>query len=128
MNALMKNTARAIFLGGALLLAHLPVSAQVQPPQPADVLSPPRSDNRDARQESQDSAAKASDVSVSGPTVFDPVALGPNSVDSDPMESRERRQENLLGRNITMRPPPKPGEFEKYVEQVSGRKARHATA
>lgn len=122
MNALMKNTARAIFLGGALLLAHLPVSAQVQPPQPADVLTPPRGDNRDARQQSEDSAAKASDVSVSGPTVFDPVALGPNSVDADPMESRERRQENLLGRNIIMRPPPKPGEFEKYVEQVVGRK------
>lgn len=101
----MKNTARAIILGGTLLLAHLPLAAQVQPLQPSDVASTERKDNRDAREEPEDEAARASDVNVSGPSVFDPVALGPNSVDADPMASRERRQENLLGRNVALRPP-----------------------
>jgi protein involved in polysaccharide export with SLBB domain len=118
----MKNTARAIILSGTLLLAHLPLAAQVQPLQPSDVASTERKDNRDAREESEDEAARASDVNVSGPSVFDPVALGPNSVDADPMASRERRQENLLGRNVALRPPPKPGEFASYLEKVVGRK------
>ncbi len=118
----MKNTARAIILGGTLLLAHLPLAAQVQPLQPSDVASTERKDNRDAREEPEDEAARASDVNVSGPSVFDPVALGPNSVDADPMASRERRQENLLGRNVALRPPPKPGEFASYLEKVVGRK------
>ncbi|MEY4473900.1 MAG: hypothetical protein RL671_2204 [Pseudomonadota bacterium] len=118
----MKNTARAIILSGTLLLAHLPLAAQVQPLQPSDVASTERKDNRDAREEPEDEAARASDVNVSGPSVFDPVALGPNSVDADPMASRERRQENLLGRNVALRPPPKPGEFASYLEKVVGRK------
>lgn len=122
MTELMKNTARAIILGGTLLLAHLPLAAQVQPLQPSDVASTERKDNRDAREEPEDEAARASDVNVSGPSVFDPVALGPNSVDADPMASRERRQENLLGRNVALRPPPKPGEFASYLEKVVGRK------
>lgn len=122
MTELMKNTARAIILSGTLLLAHLPLAAQVQPLQPSDVASTERKDNRDAREESEDEAARASDVNVSGPSVFDPVALGPNSVDADPMASRERRQENLLGRNVALRPPPKPGEFASYLEKVVGRK------
>lgn len=122
MTKLMKNTARAIILSGTLLLAHLPLAAQVQPLQPSDVASTERKDNRDAREEPEDEAARASDVNVSGPSVFDPVALGPNSVDADPMASRERRQENLLGRNVALRPPPKPGEFASYLEKVVGRK------
>lgn len=122
MTELMKNTARAIILSGTLLLAHLPLAAQVQPLQPSDVASTERKDNRDAREEPEDEAARASDVNVSGPSVFDPVALGPNSVDADPMASRERRQENLLGRNVALRPPPKPGEFASYLEKVVGRK------
>jgi len=116
----MKNTAKAIVAGVALWLAYAPLAAQVQPLQPGNEL-PGERDNRDSRQEGDNSSARASDVEVTGPTVFDPVALGPNSVDSDPMELRERRQENLLGRNIMLRPPPEPNEFEQYVEEVTGR-------
>lgn len=116
----MKNTARTIILAGALLFGQVPLAAQVQPLPTGDVTNE-RNDNRDARQDRTDSA-KASEVDVAAPSVFEPVALGPNSVDADPMESREKRQENLLGRNIALRPPPKPSEFASYLEKVTGRK------
>jgi protein involved in polysaccharide export with SLBB domain len=115
----MKHMTKTIIAGAAILLATLSIPAQGQSVLPDDMLTNER-ENRDARDE-RDGSARASEVDVTGPSVFEPVALGPNSVASEALEARERRQDNLLGRNITLRPPPAPGEFEEYVAEVTGR-------
>ena len=66
--------------------------------------------------------AKPGDVTPVPSTTFEPTALGPRSVEGGPnIEQRAREQDNLLGRNLLLREPPKPGEFEKYVRTVADR-------
>jgi protein involved in polysaccharide export with SLBB domain len=127
MMGFMHKLARAALLIAAFVMVQLPAHAQVQPPDPTTG-SPgvpgalERRQNADSREDRTDRGARASDVNVSGPSVFEPTALGPNSVDADRMQDREERQENLLGRSLQLKPPPLPNEFETYVEEVVGRK------
>ncbi|WP_088310703.1 SLBB domain-containing protein [Novosphingobium sp. B 225] len=62
----------------------------------------------------------ASDISPVASSVFQPTALGPNGGDKQPpIEERARDQDNVLSRKLLLRDPPKPGEFENFVNGVA---------
>lgn len=98
------------------LMAQPVVHAQSVPSgSPLDPTSTDRSDNSAIAQ-----ASNAGEVDPVPSTVFQPTALGPSSGGSQPgIEERARDQDNALSRNVQLREPPKPGEFEKFVNQVA---------
>lgn len=115
----MNKIISSIFLVFALLNIQSGLKAQVQPLDSFD----DEFGNPDSRQDRSGENARASDYDISAQSVFDPVALGPNSVDGVPLAERESQQPNLLGSNVASRLP-EPSEFEAYVEQLAGRKVR----
>ncbi len=98
------------------LIAQPAVHAQSVPSgSPLDPPSAERGNNA-----SSSSASSTGDVNPVPSTVFQPTALGPASGERQPgIEERARDQDNVLSRNLQLRPPPKPGEFESYVNQVA---------
>jgi len=124
MIVLMKNTARAIIAGLALALLQAPIAAIAQPfpsglvPQErqSEGLPGERSDDRDR----EERRSRTEDIPTTGPSLFDPLRLQSD----DARRERDRDDSDLLGRNIRLRPPPAPNEFESYVEVVTGRKLR----
>lgn len=120
----MTHPARAIFLSIALALLQFPVTAAAQTSsgsgssqQIDEIRTEPE---RNEREERQDRRERLDDMEVSGSSLFDPLRLE----NEDDREDRERQDSDLLGRNIRLRPPPLPNEFETYVEDVTGRKVR----
>lgn len=100
-------------------------SAQALPAQSPDqalataatqALNPPSSASPDRSTTDQGTAqANAS-------TVFQPTALGANTgAPQPPIEARALDRDNYLSRNLALREPPKPGEFEAYVSSVVGK-------
>lgn len=95
--------------------------------QPLPVAPPPqaREDDRAAgenseQQDRDDRRANAEDMELPRSTLFDPLRLESD----DARRDRQRDDSDLLGRNIRLRPPPKPNEFETYVKDVTGREIR----
>lgn len=122
MIVLMKSTARAIIAGIALALSQVPVVAVAQQlpvlgPQDRQNEAPAEAADDRGR---EDRRSRADDMPASGPVLFDPLRLQPEEA----RQERERTDSDLLGRNIRLRPPPAPNEFESYVELVTGRKVR----
>lgn len=121
---LMKNTARAILAGIVLALLQAPVAAVAQPfplgPNQQAGEGEDLPGDRSEDDDSDDRRSRSQDVPVSGPSLFDPLRLESDGVRRD----RELYDRDLLGRNIRMRAPPAPNEFESYVESVTGRKLR----
>ncbi len=65
-------------------------------------------------------STNSSDINPVTTNVFQPTALGPESGDKQPpIEERSRLQDNALSRKLLLRDPPKPGEFETYVNAVA---------
>lgn len=120
----MTHPARAIFLSIALALLQFSAPAAAQTSsgssssqQTDEIRTEPE---RNEREERQDRRERLDDMEVSGSSLFDPLRLESD----DDREDREREDSDLLGRNIRLRPPPLPNEFETYVEDVTGRKVR----
>lgn len=92
---------------------NVPSGSPIAQPVPGD-------EEREDRNERQ--PANPGDIEPVPSTVFEPTALGPSSTDSGPnIEDRARAQDNSLSRNLLLREPPKPGEFERYVSDVADR-------
>lgn len=106
----------AIGLAVWLCLAAQPAAyAQVVPGAAATgQLSP------EPRDDTSNTAIATTEIAPVASTVFQPSELGPASGESaPPIEERVRNQENVLSRNLQLRAPPKPSEFESYVSQVA---------
>lgn len=126
MFASMKNLVRALVFSFAMALLPLPIALQAQnfptgtsqqsrqeQRGPSD---PMEGDERDERR------SRGDDMQVSGPSLFEPLRLD-SDVDRRSRD-RDRRDSDLLGRNLRLRPPPEPGEFERFVQDVTGREIR----
>jgi protein involved in polysaccharide export with SLBB domain len=82
----------------------------------------PREAQDDRRDEASREPVNPGEIESPAGQVFEPTALGPASASSEPnIERRAREQDNTLSRNMALRPPPEPGEFERYVSTVADR-------
>lgn len=118
----MKNLVRAIFLTAALAIVQSPIAAQAQglPPVPSSENNDRDSGNQARQEERDERNSDSDDAEVPSTSLFESLRL-----DSDEERSEnDRRDSDLLGRNIRLRPPPEPNEFELYVADITGREIR----
>lgn len=113
-----------MILAAILAVLQFPMIAQAQPlpggsgiPRPGEDES--AANERDSREDRNDRRSDSEEPEMPQSPLFDPLRL-----ESENERRNENRDGDLLGRNIRLRPPPKPGEFERYVKDVTGRELR----
>lgn len=105
---------------GLIALAVLPVAGQAQGIPQGSPLAP--SGRAEPEEEEPAERPDQGDVDTNGAAAFEAIALGPNDGGSnEAMEDRERDQDNALNRGVDLRDLPEPGEFERYVSEITDR-------
>lgn len=101
-----------------LLMASTAALAQSVPSgSPVDRPESSSSDRSDDQ-----ASANPGELSAVPSVVYQPTALGPNTPSAEPViDQRVRTQDNVLTRNLSLRPRPAPGEFEAFVNAAAGR-------
>lgn len=122
----IKIRSGVMVLCGLLAMMQLAVTPEVraQNTQQNTPSGSPLESDRDEDSERDDRPAPSppSDVNPVPTDVFESSSLGPRSPEGGlTIEQRARQQDNLLSRNLRLRDPPEPSEFENYVSLVADR-------
>lgn len=122
----IKIRSGVMVLCGLLAMMQLAITSEVraQNTQQNTPSGSPLEPDMDEDRDSDDRPAPSppSDVNPVPTDVFESSSLGPRSPEGGlTIEQRARQQDNVLSRNLRLRDPPKPSEFENYVSLVADR-------